>query len=266
MGIKSYARKAIILVIASMTIAAFQGCQSLKFVKVDFKYNNLSHMSVDDSMVKLDASPNELIIWLSDNFRSQGGSILDRESIDYFFSKTPLYKNCWHANKEISDYEFESYRKNNFHGYQNIDRLSIYDEHDVAPSCKYFDKVHSAAVEAWYLVAELPQGTYKETITLPSTDVLIGYPQGGLVYGTALSKQTQQIESDFYTKIFIWAWKESKNSKTKVYLFAKPVNSQIESCSGCTIGYKWWERSNGYAEYKLVKDLKYLIDDFFGTE
>ncbi len=242
-------------------IVVLQGCQSNNFVKVDFKYSNLSHMPVDDAMVELDVSPKALIYALGDSFKAQNNLMLDRQKLDFFYRKSPNYKECWEAHKEIFSTEFISYQQNNFSTYKNLDRQAVFAKHGVTDKCTLMQKASLDTAESWFLRVEIPQGNYNTTISVPNVESFFAFSGNRSVFGNSTSYSNQTVTTSFSSRLYIWAWKESPDSKTKVYLLAKPVNSQVEACAGCSIGYKWWKQGNGYAEFKLVKHYKFLLED-----
>jgi hypothetical protein len=254
-------RESAISALVLTLILIIQGCQSNNFVKVDFKYRNLSHMPVDDAMVELDVSPKALIYALGDSFKAQNNLMLDRQKLDFFNMKSPNYKECWEAQKEIIAAEFVSYQQNNFSSYENLDRHAVFAKHGVTENCTLMQVASLDTAESWFLRVEIPQGNYNTTISVPNVESFFAFSGNVSVFGNSTSYSNQTVTTSFSSRLYIWAWKESPESKTKVYLMANPVNSQVEACGGCSIGYKWWKQSNGYAEFKLVKHYKFLLED-----
>jgi hypothetical protein len=251
-----------VISVALITVTStLSGCQSNNFVKVDFKYDNLSHMSVDEAIVELDITPKSLIYALGDSFKAQNNLMLDRQKLDFFFEKSENYKECWQAQQEVFASEFLSYQQNNFSTYNKLDRQGIYDKHGVKLSCTFMKSVTSNAAESWFLRVEIPQGNFNTTISVPNVESFFAISGTKSVYGNSTSYSNQTVTTNFSSRLYIWAWRETSNSKTKVYLLAKPVNGQVESCAGCSIGYQWWKQGNGYAEFKLVKHYKFLLED-----
>ena len=258
---KKIVRNSAFCAFALMLIVVLQGCLSNNFARVDFKYSNLSHMPVDDAMVELDVSPKALIYALGDSFNAQKNLILDREKLDFFFIKSTNYRECWEAQKEIFSTEFISYQQNNFSMYENLDRQAVFSKHGVTDKCTLMQKTSLDTAESWFLRVEIPQGNYTTTISVPNVESFFAFSGNRSVFGNSTSYSNRTITTSFSSRLYIWAWKESPDSKTKVYLLANPVNSQVEACAGCSIDHKWWKQGNGYAEFKLVKHYKFLLED-----
>lgn len=261
MEFKRIVRKSAFWFLALALTGVLYGCQNNNFVTVDFKYSNLSHMPVDDAMVELDVSPKALIYALGDSFKAQNNLMLDRQELDFFYRKSMGYKECWEAQKEVFSTEFISYQQNNFATYNNLDRQAVFAKHGVTDNCTLMQQASLDTAESWFLRVEIPQGNYSTTISVPNVESFFALSGTSPVFGNSTSYANQTITTSFSSRLYIWAWKESPDSKTSVYLLAKPVNSQVEACAGCSIGYKWWKQGNGYAEFKLVKHYKFLLED-----
>lgn len=242
------------------------GCQS-NFVKVDFKYSNLSHMTTDDAIIELDIEPDILIHSLSNSFRAQNNQILERKRVDYVYRKTENSDKCWSALNEIFQAEFLTYQQNSFTNYKKIDRLGILAKYGFGDDCKIMEKVSTEYEDSWLLKVEVPQGNYETTISVPSARSFLFYSSSSYpTYGSVIDKKDRVISTSFSSVLYIWASKLTPESKTKVYLFSRPVNEQVESCFGCSIGYKWWKEANGFSEFKLVKQYKFLLEDLARSE
>lgn len=250
--------KLLILLLSTLFLSA---CN--KFVKVDYKYSNLSHMKTDDAIVELDLNPELLIFSLSDTFSNHGNTILNREKLNFYNKKTENSDDCWTASNEVTKKEFFAYQQNNLSLYEEIDRNGIFAKNGVDFKCQMMEIVNDEKAESWFLQIEIPQGNYESTIEVSKLNSSIIFSGYGTTPINTLStvKSDKVIKEKFSSMLYIWAWKETPNSKTKVYLLAKPANNQVVSCNGCSIGYAWWKQANGYAEFKLVKKYKYLLQD-----
>jgi len=218
-------------------------------------------MNVDDAMVELDADPKSLIFALGESFMAQNNLVLERQELDFFYEKSKDYKSCWNASNEIFKTEFLSYQQNNFSLYKKIDREDTFKKHGVTSKCTFLNMVKSDTVDTWFLQVEIPQGNYDTTISVPNVESFFAFSGNRSVVGSSTTYSNKVVSTNFASRLYIWAWKETPKSKTKVYLLSKPVNGQVESCIGCSIGYRWWQQANGYAEYKLIKRYKYLLED-----
>jgi len=249
-----------VVILLSLLILA--GCQSNKaFEKVDFKYSNLAHMTIDEALVELDVDPKSLIFALGQSFMAQNNLVLERQKLDFNYQKSDNYINCWSAQNEVFRNEFYAYQLNNFSIYQSIDRQGIFKKFGVNESCTLMDMVKSEEAESWFLQVEIPQGNYQTTVSVPNVESFFSYSPNGAVFGNATTYSQKVVRTEFASRLYIWAWKVTPESKTKVYLLSKPINGQVEACNGCTIGYNWWKQANGYSEFKLVKKYKYLLED-----
>lgn len=248
------------LYLISVLLLFCVGCQTT-FVKVDFKYSNLAHMKANDAIVELDIEPEVLIHSLSNSFRAQNNNILERKKVDYVNSKTENSDKCWSAQNEIFKAEFITYQQNNFTNYTNIDRLGILAKYGFGENCNIMQEVSTESADSWLLKVEVPQGNYDTTISVPNVSSFLFYSSSYPTYGSVIEHKDRVVSTSFSSVLYIWASKLTPESKTKVYLFARPVNEQVESCFGCSIGYKWWKKTNGFAELKLVKQYKFLLED-----
>lgn len=248
--------KLLILLLSTFVLSA---CNT--FLKVDYKYSNLSHMRVDDATLELDLDPKLIIFSLSDTFSNQGNAILNREKLDFYYKKTEKSDSCWNASNETTEREFYAYQQNDFSLYEEIDRKGIFAKNGVDFKCQYMEIVNDKKAESWFLQVEIPQGNYESTIEVSKLNSSIIFSGTTPISTLSTVKSDKVIKENFSSMLYIWAWKETPNSKTKVYLLAKPVTNQIESCNGCSIVHTWWKQANGYAEFKLVKRYKYLLED-----
>lgn len=237
------------------------GCQSNKFEKVDFKYSNLAHMSVDDALIELEVDPKKLIFALSDSFRAQNNMVLERQKIDFFNKKLANYQACYNAQNEIFKTEFLAYQQNDFSIYKSLNREEVYSKYGFSSRCVFFESVKSDVADSWFLKVEIPQGNFNTTISVPNVESFFAVSGLDVINGSSTSYHDRVVTTNFSSHLYIWAWKETPDSRTKVYLYARPVNGQVEACGGCSIGYKWWKQANGYTESRLVKHYKYLLED-----
>lgn len=243
-----------------LALISVTGCKST-FTKVDFKYDNLTHMPPEEAMLSLEIDPKTLIVQLSDAFKAQDNLILDREQLDFFYEPSAQQGACWSASQEIIGKEFLAYQNNDFSQYDNIDRKSIFANHGVSNQCTLMQAASDDVAESWFLRVEIPQGNYGTTISVPNVQTFFAISGNLPIYGSSTSYSNRQVQTSFSSRLYIWAWKEHPGDKTKVYLLAKPVNGQVESGAGNSIGYAWWKQANGYAEYKLVKHYRFLLED-----
>ncbi|MBB1429798.1 MULTISPECIES: hypothetical protein [unclassified Pseudoalteromonas] len=237
------------------------GCQSNNFEKVDFKYSNLAHMSVDDAIIELDIDPKTLIFALSDSFRAQNNMVLEREKLDFFNRKSADYKACLNAQNDVFKTEFLAYQQNDFSIYKGLNRGKVFSKYGVSPQCGFFDIIKSDVADSWFLKVEVPQGNFNTTVSVPNVESFFGFSGTNLINGSSTTYKDRVITTNFSSHLYIWVWQETPDSKTKVYLYSKPVNGQVEACAGCSIGYRWWKQANGYTESRLVKHYKYLLED-----
>jgi len=157
--------------------------------------------------------------------------------------------------------EFIAYQQNNFNNYKDIDRLGIFAKYGFGDDCKIMQEVTTDNSDSWLLKVEVPQGNYDTTISVPNVSSFLFYSSSYPTFGSVVNKKDRVVSISFSSVLYIWASKLTPESKTKVYLFARPVNEQVESCFGCSIGHKWWKQTNGVAEFKLVKQYKFLLED-----
>ncbi len=220
------------------------------FTKVDFKYDSLMHMSIDDAFVDVDVNPEKLVQALSSAFQAQGNRILKREKLDAYPKKDPHAVACQAATHDIARQEFSAYRFNNFNLYKKIDRNKPFTERGVQNGCPIVGMVKDPNVESWFLKVEIPRSTFSGTMSVSDANALFRLGEGGV------SAPKEGGADAFASRLYLWAWNEPKTGKTKVYMIAKPVNNQVEACNGCNIGHDWWQDANGYLEFQLVQ--KYL--------
>ena len=244
-----------------LSVIGLSGCMTTPFERVDFKYDNTSHMTVDNAMVELDIAPRALIYTLSDSFTAQGNALIERQELDFHYEKAENAQGCWNASRDVFQQEFHAYQLNDFSAYNKIDRAEIFKKYNAAMNCHYLDIVKEGTVDSWFLKVEIPQGNYNTTISVPNVETFFAFSGGQSIVGSGTRYSQKTVSTQFSSMLYVWAWKEEGSNKTKVYLLAKPVNEQVESCAGCSIGHKWWKQANGYAEFKLVQRYKFLLED-----
>ena len=108
---------------------------------------------------------------------------------------------------------------------------------------------------------EIPQGQYETSVSVPDVNSFFVFSDTHPIYGSSISSKNKKVKTNFASRLNIWAWKTSEFDSTKIYLEARPVNSNVVSCNGCSIGHSWWKQANGYAEYKLVKNYSLLLEE-----
>lgn len=243
------------------TAFAFLASCKSTFQTVEFKYDNLAHMSPTEATVVISAKPEDLIFVLSQSFQRQNNLILNRRELDFYLTPSSDRDACSIASREIWSAEFQSYEANSFKQYESIDRKGIFDKHDVSENCSLFDMEHAGEFESWFLRVEIPQGNYTSTISVPDIESFIGFSGSRVITANSISSKDRSVTTGFASNLYVYAWRLKGSEMTNVYLLAKPVNDQVESCSGCSIGKMWWKQANGYAEYKLVSKYKFLLED-----
>jgi hypothetical protein len=241
------------------------GCAT--FNRVDFKYTSLAHMNVSDSIVSLhNVDPENLIFALSRSFRAQSYTILERKQLDLYYSLNSKAELCNEALREIYNQEFNSYQENDFTKYQAIDRKEPFVKRGIDDKCEIFDVISDSRSKSWFLEIEIPQGAYATNIVTPDVNSFFLVDGTNQITGYSIHNRTQSVTTNFASRLYIWAWKEPEKERTYVYLEAKPVNEQVVSAPGHSIGHAWWRQSNGHTEYKLVKQYILLLQELDKAE
>lgn len=237
------------------------GCIS-SFKTVDFKYSNLVYMSSEDALVEFnDIDPQKLIFALSKRFRNRGYNIVERKKLDFYFVEAPEAKRCEEASREIYRKEFAAYSANNYSMYKNIDRQMIYNNYGVTSSCQSLKILRAKGVESWFLAVDIPQGNYSTNTVESDIDPIFFFSGNTTLTAFAFQNKIKTTKTQFYSRLHIWSWVDPTTQNARVYLLAKPVNEGVVSCKGCSIGYAWWKQVTGFAESKLVKKYKYLLEE-----
>jgi len=219
-------------------------------------------MNIRDAMVEFDnLDPERLVFSLSEAFRARSYEIIDRKKIDFYYAPTAVAEKCCEAEREIFQKEFAAYSANDFSMYKSIDRESPFTNRGVTNQCKKLDIIKQPDVNSWFLEVEIPQGNYSTNVTVPDVNSFFLFHNSGPITAYSIRNKTQSISTSFASRLYIWAWKNQEDTKTTVYLEAKPINGQIVACSGCSIGYSWWQQANGFAEFKLVKHYALLLEE-----
>jgi hypothetical protein len=85
---------------AAISVSLLCGCVT-NFSRVDFKYNSTAHLNYREAMMEVRVPPEHLLAELSDAFRRQGVTVLERKTLDYYLSEANSGQLCWEANKTI---------------------------------------------------------------------------------------------------------------------------------------------------------------------
>ena len=224
-------------------------------------------MNINDAIVCFDnTDPEKLVFALSEAFRAKSYDIIERKKLDYYLAETPTSEKCCEAEREIFQQEFLAYQENNFSKYKSIDRESPFLKRGITNQCKKFETVRQPGANSWYLEVEIPQGNFSTNVSKPDVNSFFLFNGSNPITAYSFRNKTQTINTSFASRLYIWAWKNSKTDKTTVYLEAKPINGQIVACGSCSIGYSWWKQGNGYAEFKLVKHYVLLLQELKRAE
>ncbi len=247
-----------------LILTCFTGCAN-NFGRVDFKYSNLDHMNHQEGTIKISTPPEDFIFDITAAFRNNGANIIIRKKIDYVLTENTLGQQCWEAKYSISQKEFNAYRLNNFSIYNGIDREGQFSSKGLESNCSYFTRNIESDADSWQLVVEFPPRSAQTTIYRPTMNGFFMFNPNTMtpsMQGLSTSQNQENIHINFSTRLYVWAWKSISDSKTNVYLMAKPVSGQLEANQGVTIGYTWWQYANGYNESQTVKNYISIIQEY----
>jgi len=87
------------------------------------------------------------------------------------------------------------------------------------------------------------------------------FGSGASVHGFATSQVAENVGIEIATRLYIWAWR-SADGQTTVYLEGRPFSGQVEAAPGNSIGWTWWQLTNGYEERDVVKSYVLLLEDY----
>lgn len=247
---------------AMVILAALTSSCAQQIVRVDFKYSSLSHMSFRESMTTLNSQPSDLVYKLSDAFRRQGATVIERKKLDYYLAVTDDADACWAASNEIYQQEIASYRNNKYSEYQRIDRKKPFKKRSIRTDCTIFTNSSAPLLDSWLLVVEFPARSASTTVYTPNLDSFFVFGQSGSIQGLSETRTPQQVGMQITTRLYIWAWRTSDDKKTNVYLEGRPVSGQLEAAPGNSIGWQWWQISDGYQEQKVVRAYVLLLEDY----
>ena len=251
--------KLITIILLSLALA---GCAT-NILRVDFKYSNLAHMNYRDAMTSVSTKPEELVFDLSEAFRNNRATILERTKLDFILIENKDAQRCWEAEYEIFQQEFSAYRANSFPMFKSIDREKPFISRQVTNKCSLFTNTTAMEADSWFLRIELPPKTAQAVLYQPTVDEFFMFgPRNKWVQGFSTSYIPEQLGIAVSTRLYIWAWRLPNSQETHVYLYAKPVSGQIEAQAGNTIGYIWWQMANGYSEQQTVKNYISLIQEY----
>lgn len=247
------------IIIFILLFPFIQGCAT-NFTKVDFKYTSLAHISPTESTVVVNGEPENIIFKLSEGFRKNNATILERTSLDYYYEENESSNNCWQALCEIYNAEFESYRNNNFYQYKKIDRVAPFKKRDVGNNCKMLNKIVDKNVSSWFLMVEFKDRS--GSITVPTTDTFfVMNNSNNYAFGNVTNSQGKNINMAFSTRLKFWVSEGPDVGKSTIYIKGIPISGQIAAAPGNSIGYSWWQLANGYEEYKTVKNYLNFIKE-----
>jgi hypothetical protein len=231
------------------------------FSKVDFKYSNLTHMSSNACFVKVAGSPEEIVFGLSEAFRTQGATVFERQKIGYYPEQSGSARDCEAAEREINRQEFAAFEKNDFDQYAKIDRLTPYASRGISATCSKLKDVYDSSVDSWFLSVDLSPRTSSITVYQPTMSSIFLTDGTTMVNGAGFGQRQTNVTMGFETRLCFWAWKKPNDKDSTVYIHARPVNNQVVSCNGCSIGQTWWKVANGYQESIIVRNYVALLDE-----
>lgn len=242
--------------------AVISGCATV-FARVDFKYSSVAHISYSESTTTLQVDPETLVFDLSEAFRRQGVTVLDRKELDYHFQENVSGRECWEAVASIFRQEFDAYQKNSYREYSNIDRVKPFKDRGLNQQCHILDRVYAEPKTSWLLMVQFPQRSASATIYRPTSSTFFAF--NGInkpltqIFGTSETKENVGI--DISSRLYLYAWR-SENGRTNVYLKALPFSGQVEAAEGNSIGWTWWRVASGYEEADIVRSYKLLIEEY----
>jgi len=219
-------------------------------------------MKIRDAVIDMDnIDPEKLIFELSERFHANSHQIIERQKLDSYFVETADAEECLAAYQEIWHQDFEAYQANDIRKYKDIDRETPFTKRGIANSCKFLERVTDPEANSWFLSADIPQGSHTKIITKPELTSSARFREHQPKQHFINDSQTISIRESFSSRLFIWAWVIPGTSTTRVYMEARPVNDQVVSCDDCGIDHTWWKQTNGYAEYRLVKNYIFLLEE-----
>lgn len=237
------------------------GCTT-NFSTVDFRYTNLAHMNYRDAMTNVSIAPEALIFDLSEAFRNNGANILERTKVNYILVENNDGQKCWNANNEIWQKEFNAYRINNYFDYKFIDREQPFTSRQIDNKCTFFTSSPNPAADSWLLKVELPPLSASSIVYQPNINSFFVFGQNKMYQGFSKSYTQEQVGISVSSRLYIYAWKLPGSQTTSVYILAKPVSGQIEAKDGNSIGWTWWQVTNGYSEQQTVRNYISLILEY----
>ena len=253
-------RKGILLLL--LPLAGAVGCETV-FTRVSFHYTSLSHMSPKDSATTVSTGPEDLVFELSEAFRANGAVVVNRSKVDYVLDLTPGWEDCWRANYELQQKDFALYRQNDFQAFKHLDRSTTFTAHHVSDECAFFVNRNDPSAESWYLVIDLPPRTAETTIYRPTFDQFFQVSQKGVAMQTVSTGTAEEKKSiKLFSRLYLWASRTADSATTTVYLIARPVCDQVEASRGISIGYSWWDSTNGFFEQQVVRNYLALIQEY----
>lgn len=246
-------REGVIIILAALML---QGCG---FSRVGFKYGSFHHVPPSESMTSIGIPPTDLAMLLSRGLRQEGAVIVDRRKINTVIDIPADALACWSATKEVVDAEFESYRRDDFGLFSNIDRDTPFVKRHVVNNCQIISQHNDNDIEeSWYLAVDLHDRN--PTVNLTTYNDLVLTDGKKLIVG-GVESSGESININIYSRLKFWIWRKKGDNRTSVYVEGIPVSGGLEAKNGNSIGYLWWQHITGYEESRLVRNYLALLSE-----
>jgi S1-C subfamily serine protease len=214
--------KNLVLLGALMILASCAATQ--KIATVDFRYTSLNYLPPSDSIIQLNEKPKTVMVSLSNYLRQTGATSVIREKYEFEFSVNENNEKCFLADRDLMIAEQAAYRTNSFSQYTKIDRLGIFEKHEVPIDCM--------------------------KVTFNPTEQAIDFVMG-----------EYPRQNGFKSRVGFYIQENSSGGSDVLIVTIPVANNGVIASSGNNIGHDSWYMTRGEEEYIKTQEVITDIND-----
>jgi hypothetical protein len=224
---------------------------------VDFKYNSLTHLGFQKSVVQTTATPAETVDQVANFLRSSGASVTSINESSVQLMQTVGDRECERWSHSIFQAEFAAFNANSIRQYRRIDRTQQ------PASCglskpSWLQYGYSAVLRSggsgFQLTAVVDRSVnFSQRVMRPAFSSIFGSSFSANVWSMVPSDVTSNV--NFETEFLVIIWRSEADSKTSVFALAAPRSGGVASGPGASIGYAFRGLADGQIETVAAQSL-----------
>lgn len=241
----------------ALLTATFAAPAHAGFSTISFKYNSLSHLGFQRSVVQTHLPPAEAANLIADFLRANGASITSLEESSVRLHQTSGDAECERWMQTIFRAEWSAYQANKFGQFKKIERVN-------APTgC-------AATKPSWlqygYSVAKLTGGQGYQLTAVVDRSITVTNnvvrPKFSTIFAGlstinmwSMFPSAVQANMNFESRFEVILWRDVGEKKTSVFVLASPWSNGVAPSPEASIGYNYRALADGHIETVAAQNL-----------